>query len=122
MNVKTPNKGIWLNDIYKYPLTNSEDDIKLSFLNQFINWLDEWKKMNGDTGMLTKETRSVLKHTTYAVSEIISYCQAELGLDYILPGKFQTDQLENRFSLYRQLAGGQYHVSTRQIFESEKKL
>lgn len=63
-----------------------------------------------------------MKHTTYAVSDIISYCQAELGLDYILPGKFQTDQLENRLSLYRQLAGGQYHVSTRQIFDSEKKL
>lgn len=44
MNVKTPNKEIWLNNIYKYPLTNSEDDIKLSFLNKFINWLDECGK------------------------------------------------------------------------------
>lgn len=122
MNVKTPNKGIRLNDVYKYPLTNSEEDIKLSFLNEFLNWLDKWKNMNGDTGVLTKQTHSALKHTTYALTEIVSYSQAELGLHYILPGKFQTDHLENRFSLYRQLAGGQYHVSTRQIFESEKKL
>ena len=78
--------------------------------------------MNGDTGVLTKETHSALKHTTYAITKIVSYYQTELGLDYMLPGKFQTDQLENRFSLYRQLAGGQYHVSRRQIFEIWKKI
>lgn len=122
MNVKTPGKGIRLNDVYKYPLTNCESDVKLLFLNHFLDWLDRWKNMNGDTGALTKETHSAMKHTTYAITEIVSYYQAELALDYMLPGKFQTDQLENRFSLYRQLAGGQYHVSTRQIFEIEKKL
>ncbi|KAF2882524.1 hypothetical protein ILUMI_23660 [Ignelater luminosus] len=34
----------------------------------------------------------------------------------------QTDNLEERFGKYRQLAGSQYHVSVRQIFESEAKL
>ena len=72
--------------------------------------------------MLTKETHMALKQTTYAMTETVSYCNTELGLNYVLPGKFQTDHLKNRFSLYRQLAGGQYHISMRQIFESEKKL
>jgi hypothetical protein len=39
-----------------------------------------------------------------------------------VPGKVQTDSLEDRFGRYTQLSGSQYHVSLRQIFESEKKL
>ena len=39
-----------------------------------------------------------------------------------LPGKFQTDCLEFRFAQYRRLAGTTYHVSVREIIESEKKL
>lgn len=45
-----------------------------------------------------------------------------MGLNYILLGKFQTDDLEHRFGKYRQLAGGQYHISIRQLYESEKRL
>jgi len=37
-------------------------------------------------------------------------------------GKFQTDCLEFRFAQYRRLAGTNYHVSVREIMESEKKL
>lgn len=43
-------------------------------------------------------------------------------MHYLLPGKIQTDELEYRFSLYRRMAGTQYHISMRQIFEVEKKL
>lgn len=122
INVKSPFKGIRLNNVHMYPLTSTEEDVKYVFLHKFLDWLDKWESMNCSTGMLTKETHNALKNTTYAMTQIVSYCQKELGLHYILPGKFQTDHLENRFSLYRQLAGGQYHVSVRQIFESEKKL
>lgn len=45
-----------------------------------------------------------------------------MHLDYILLGKFQTDCLEDRFGKYRQLSGAQYHVSIRQVYESERKL
>lgn len=41
---------------------------------------------------------------------------------YILTGKFQTDKLESRFGQYRQLSGGNYNISIRQIFECEKKI
>ena len=37
-------------------------------------------------------------------------------------GKFQTDQLENRFGIYRRMSGCNYNVSVTQILESEKKL
>ncbi|KAL1466123.1 hypothetical protein MTO96_042929 [Rhipicephalus appendiculatus] len=39
-----------------------------------------------------------------------------------IDGKFQTDCLEERFGKYRQLSGAQYHVSIRQVYESERKL
>lgn len=34
----------------------------------------------------------------------------------------QTDNLEDRFGKNRQMPGGNYHVTVRQIFVSEKKL
>ena len=43
-------------------------------------------------------------------------------MQYILPGKFQTDNLEARFGQYRQLSGDQYNISIQQVFEWEKKL
>lgn len=43
-------------------------------------------------------------------------------MNYVLLGKFQTDELEHRFGKYRQVAGGQYDISIRQLYESEKKL
>lgn len=45
-----------------------------------------------------------------------------MHFDYVLLGKFQTDCLEERFGKYRQLAGAQYHISIRQVYESERKL
>jgi hypothetical protein len=44
-------------------------------------------------------------------------CIKELGFNYFLPGKIQTDALEYRFGKYRTMAGSQYLVSLRQLFE-----
>ncbi|KAH7953515.1 hypothetical protein HPB49_009583 [Dermacentor silvarum] len=43
-------------------------------------------------------------------------------MSYVLFGKIQADCLEDRFGKYRQLAGAQYHISIRQIYEVENKL
>ena len=51
-----------------------------------------------------------------------NYCIDELNLKYVLTGKLQTDQLEARFGKYRRLAGCNYNISVRQVFECEKKL
>ena len=61
-------------------------------------------------------------HTTHALLEIAEYCFNELGAKYILLGKFQTDSLESRFGQYRQLAGGKYDVSLRQVYECKKNI
>lgn len=77
--------------------------------------------MKNSTGKLTKETFTALKHTTQAMLELTSYCINELKLKYVLPGMFQTDNLEDRLGKYHQLAGAQYNISVRQMFECEKK-
>ncbi|QQP35188.1 Putative LOC101234561 [Caligus rogercresseyi] len=41
---------------------------------------------------------------------------------YVLPSLFQSDPIEKRFGWYRQLSGGNYFISVRQILEAEKKL
>ncbi len=45
-----------------------------------------------------------------------------MGFDYVLLERFQSDPLEKRFSWYRQLSGGNYFLSVRQVFENEKKI
>ncbi|CAN7949992.1 unnamed protein product, partial [Ixodes pacificus] len=71
---------------------------------------------------LTSDTHTALRLTSYALIELSRYCLEELGFEYVLLGKFQTDCLEERFGRYRQLSGSQYHASNTQAFESEKKI
>ena len=120
VNVSTPNKGNRLKNEFKKPIICKETETK-KFLKQFLDWLRKWE-MAQTAGKLTKETFIALKHTTQALLEISEYCFHKLGARYVLLGKFQTDSLEARFGQYRQLAGGKYDVSLRQVFECEKKL
>ena len=79
--------------------------------------------MSQTGGKLTRETHTAIVLYTQPKPywKITEYCLNELGAKYILQGKFQTDSLEARLGQYRQLAGGKYDVSLRQVFECEKK-
>lgn len=74
MNVKIPFKGCRLKKPYATPLTSADTDEKYVFLSNFCDWLQLWDSMKDCTGRLTKETFGALKHTTYAMSELIGYC------------------------------------------------
>lgn len=89
-----------------------------------MNWLDEWKEKTKDydSHKLIKKTHGALHQTTYGHIELARYCLDELKLSYVLLGKIQTDGLEHRFGKYRQLAGAQYRVSIRQVYECANKL
>ncbi|KAH6947445.1 hypothetical protein HPB50_019034 [Hyalomma asiaticum] len=95
---------------------------QLEFLRKIPEWLDYWASLKHDAGHLTKETHLAFGHTSHALHEISVYCLEELKFRYVLLGQFQTDSLEDRFEKYRQLSGAQYHISIRQIYESENKL
>ena len=106
---------------FEEPLTVDNSKAR-TFLEYFANWIEEWRTSYADGGKLTKETFTALSHTTYALLEITDYCIQKLHAKYVLLEKFQTDCLEARFGQYRQLAGGNYDVSLRQIYECEKKI
>ena len=120
VNVKTPWKGTRLRNLFETPLTADKNSKSRKYFEYFIKWLENWNARSDNTGKLTKETFSALHHVTNALLEISDYCLTKLKANYILFGKFQIDSLEARFGQYRQLAGGQYDVSLRQIYEWEK--
>lgn len=122
VNVKAPLKGFHHKEEMQKPLTNKEGDIRYTFLDKFLTWLDKWRSLESQNGKLSVETHTALRLTTYGLMQVTEYCSKELNMSYILPGKFQTDSLEARFGLYRQLSGCQYHISLRQLLETEKKL
>ncbi|KAG0410260.1 hypothetical protein HPB47_012621 [Ixodes persulcatus] len=84
-----------------------------SFIEIIVKW---WKIVN------VKAPNKGRRLNDDFQNPVIRYCFEELGLNYVLLGKIQTDGLEDRFGKYRQLAGSQYHVYIRQIYEGENKL
>ena len=70
--------------------------------------------------MLSKETLFALKHTTKCLIDVSDYLFEHVKSKYVLFGKLQTDNLEARFGQYRQMNGGNYNISYRQVIESDK--
>lgn len=70
MNVKTSLRGCRLNKAHQNPLINNPRDKNMSFLNHFLEWLDDREAMATSAGKLTRETHSAIKHTTYGIIEL----------------------------------------------------
>ncbi|GBO16510.1 hypothetical protein AVEN_86759-1 [Araneus ventricosus] len=104
------------------PLTSSPSDKGLMFLKQLVSWVNKWENLDSNNGRLSKETFLSLNHTTQAFIEIVNHCTKSFKREYILLGKIQTNKLESRFGQYRSMAGDQYHISVRQIYETKSKL
>lgn len=120
VNVKTPYKDTRFREA-DFASFKTVSDNRLTFLSELSVWIEMWRISNV-SGKLSRETFESWSHTCYALKEVIEYLLSDVGAKYVLTGKFQTDPLEHRFGRYRQLSGANYHVSVRQILESEKKL
>ena len=123
LNVKSYNKGLRLRKEDANVFDNVSDD-RLEWMERFVVWLNVWKSYNTqhDSGFLYKETFLALSHTVSTFVIMIRDLLSNGVLDYVLTGKFQTDQLESRFGHYRQLSGSNYLVSVADVLQSEKKL
>ena len=100
------------------------NDSKLKYLKQFVYWIRKWRELtDSNVGVgLTKDTFAAIERSTAVLIDLVSYSFEQLGVSYILAGKFQTDNLEKRFGQYRRLSGCNYNVSFQQILRSRKKL
>lgn len=121
VNIKNPVKHILHKNSLERQFENDDDD-RLKFLADFLDWLNSWKSLNYGYGFLTHDTYNALTQSVSVMTAFIIYSLKNLEIPYVLPGKLQTDNLEGRFSRYRQLCGGNYNVSVLQIVEAEKKM
>lgn len=121
VNVKTPEKGHRLRDVWQQPVKEMSC-LQVQYLHNFISWLDRWSQRGTHAGGFTKEAHFALRLSTYSLIELSRYCLDELGFRYVLLGKFQTDCLEARFGKDRQMCGSHYNVSITEVFEVETKM
>ena len=71
---------------------------------------------------LTKPTSIAWCQTVSATIDCARFLLSECGFYYVLLGQLQSDPIERRFGLFRQSHGGNYYISVRQVFETERKL
>jgi len=119
LNVKTSHKGKHKRDCSMDPVRSSLD-WKLDFLREFADFLRQWEA-SAKPG-LSKETFLALRHTCLAIADCASFLLDRRGFNYVLLGHVQSDAIESRFGWFRQLAGANYYISTRQVVEGDKKI
>ncbi len=124
LNVKHPMLGIKKRNKYMKPVTIN-DKTNLDFLKTFSRWLERWRCMSKERGAkscLTDETFLATIQTTKTSVEVAEELLQRDDMNFVLLGFLQSDPIERRFGWYRQLAGGNYFISIRQILEAEKSI
>ena len=95
-------------------------DWKLDALSEyeelFVKWQDE--KCFG----LTRETFSAIIMSLSGIRKLATYLIECAGFSYVLTGKINSDPIEARFGRYRQMSGGNYLISVKNVLENERKL
>ena len=98
VNVMTPFKGKHKKLDDANPISDLNDN-RITWMTEFVTWLYKWRQYSeaNNTTFLTTETFKALRHTINAMVYMIHDLLNNIILDYILLGKFQTDNLESRF-------------------------
>lgn len=124
LNVKSPFKGIRLKLESAKPIFPG--DIRMLTLKQYAQFFYRWQLYRqSDTGAnnkicISQQTLAALITTCSAVVELMQFIFDKHQFQYLLTGKLQNDSIERRFGLYRQMHGGNYLISLRQLLNSEK--
>ena len=97
------------------------DDEKVDFLQTFAEWLENWLKNGNASFRFSKQTMQSLIWTLRSQADLLDKLLMN-DHKYILTAHLQSDPIERRFSQYRQLNGGHFLVSLREVETSEKIL
>ena len=89
------------------------------YLRNFADWLENWQLHSEGSRCLTNETFFTSIHTSKTLPQLADYLLRERNFKYVLPRHIQSDCLEGRYGWIRQLTGGDYYASSRQILEAE---
>ena len=88
------------------------------FLEALADWLEKWHD-DCPAFTLTSKTSYTLVLTLRAQSGLIKELLSE-GYDFVMTSRLQSDPIERRFSQYRQMSGGRFLVSLREVTNSER--
>lgn len=121
LNIKNPRLHVEINDCDRMPIY-SGDDPRLYFLLNLSNCLVSPRGSKGKRRShgFTYETAKALQHTLRSFVSICRYLLAKNEFRYILPSRFQSDDIEGEFGAYRQMSGGSYFISVEEIVYSAK--
>jgi hypothetical protein len=119
LNTKTKTHGYQKKDPFYEPISSS-DHPNLIFLDDLANEVESWKS-SGLAGF-TYPTFTAILQSLRTIPALCRYLIDKRGFEFVLPGHFQSDPLEQRFGWYRQLSGANFFISLKQIMESERKI
>lgn len=106
-----------------HAITNG--DKKIHFIRSLADWLEAWQQEkipNCENFQLSKQTSSALIRTIRCHAALAEDLLTEDNYSYVLTARLQSDPLERRYGQYRQMSGGKFLVSLREIETSEKIL
>ena len=92
----------------------------LSYLQKAIEIFEDWRKSK--RAGLTPETFLACLQTMKSIPKLADHLQKKHEFSYLLPRKLMSDPIEGRFSWYRQVHGGNFFISVKQLFLAEKKI
>ena len=95
-------------------------DKKLNFLQNYADWLEKWLQNGSTPFRFSKHTMTAMIRTLRSQILLIKELFVDQDYKYISTARLQNDPIERRFSQYRQLNGGYFLVSLREVWLSEK--
>ena len=93
-------------------------DGKTDSLEALADWLEKWHD-DCPAFTLTSKTSYALVLILRAQSGLIKELLSE-WYDFVMTSRLQSDPIERRFSQYRQMSGGRFLVSLREVTNSER--
>ena len=103
--------GLHKRDKLSYPLRIDEDHAGLQYLKRAKDIFVKWKE-SGTAG-LTNETFTACIQTMNALPELVKH-----GFSFVLFEKFMSDSIEGQFEWYRQVNGGNFYMSVKQVLQA----
>ena len=97
-------------------------DKKPQFLRALSDWIVTWDKMkisSSEKFTLSAQTSNALQRTLRCHAALIEDLLQE-RYDFVLTSRLQSDPIERRFGQYRQMSGGRFLISEKDITVSEK--
>ena len=117
LNIRTPSVGIMKNDMNREPFKNI-DDARLGFMSDMATMFKQMDTSSASQHTrvmgLTSDTSNALHMTLNGLTTLILKLLSKMS--YVLTAELQSDRLEGEFGIYRQLSGGNFHISALQVF------